>query len=149
MHNLEELIAAAKRAVNAQTNTEFGMKLGVSRQTVSNWKRRENTPDERTVAEMARLTDTDAGEALILLQIAKSKTEKERQFWKRFLHHAAIITSVMLLIGLTIPEVAHAVVNIHYAQLILLAWFLTCGALRVKNPSRTKNAQRSVSAALA
>lgn len=101
MQNLDELINAAKHAVNASSNTEFGAQLGVSRQTVSNWKRHENTPDEKTVAKMARLTGTDAGEALLLLQIAKAKTEKDRQFWKRFLPTITVWLIAITLIALT------------------------------------------------
>ena len=95
MENTHQLVAAAKNALAVKTDSEFSRRIGVSRQTVSNWKRGENCMDEKTAAELAELVEIDPRDAVIMVLAERAKTEKDRKFWLRLLSTKSALLAIM------------------------------------------------------
>ncbi|XQA76277.1 DUF3693 domain-containing protein [Xanthomonas sacchari] len=122
MKSVAELLDAIKERRNLSTDSDLAAALGVSRQTVNNWRKGRNTPDPVACATIAGLTGEPLALVMGIAGEQRAISREEKAVWRKL---AATAMGVLLLIGGALPHEAKAATinalqeshTIHYAKL--------------------------------
>lgn len=104
MKSVAELLDAIKSRRNIDTDSGLAAALGVSRQTVNNWRQGRNTPDAVACATIAGLTGEPLAVVIGIAGEARAISREEKSVWRKLAASAAVI---VLLVG-AIPLPGHA-----------------------------------------
>jgi transcriptional regulator with XRE-family HTH domain len=124
--NFEQLLDEARLALNESTDSGLARRLGVKRQTVSNWRTGTNLPDVVTCEKLAKITGKTPLSVIASVSETREKSRDAKAVWRRIAAAAVVILAT----GFTaLPSQAaddlNATANMHYAKLGGLARFLS------------------------
>lgn len=88
-----ELLDAAKRATNCESDYAFGQRFGVSRQVVSSWRQKKATFNDDHAAMVAGILGREPGEVMALCAAERAKDANNRARWLRV---AALLSAAVL-----------------------------------------------------
>ena len=115
-----ELLDLAKQASGATSDSDLSRKLGVSRQSVSNWRNSNKFPDTVTCATIAGITGVPLAKVLGIVGEARATDKQEKAVWRKL---AATAMTLAIGVGLTSPAQVTAAETggstappIHYAK---------------------------------
>lgn len=111
MKTIGELMDAIKERQKLATDSALAAALGVSRQTVNNWRQGRNTPDAVACATIAGLTGEPLALVLGIAGEQRAISREEKAVWRRLAATAAIALYVMGFAGNTVSASVSA-----YAQ---------------------------------
>lgn len=89
-----ELLDLAKQASGATSDSDLSRKLGVSRQSVSNWRNSNKFPDTITCATIAGITGVPLAKVLGIVGEARATDQEEKAVWRKL-----AATAMALLVG--------------------------------------------------
>ncbi|MEV5119899.1 DUF3693 domain-containing protein [Stenotrophomonas indicatrix] len=113
MQTVTDLIDAARKALNVNSDAEFARQLGVSRGTIANWKSGYSLPDTVMCATLAGLTGLPLARVLGIVGEARAVSREEKAVWRKL---AATAMVLCLAVGIALPGSAHAAVqSVHHA----------------------------------
>lgn len=98
MKSVAELLDAIKERRNLDTDSALAKALGVSRQTVNNWRQGRNTPDPVACATIAGLTGEPLALVLGIAGEQRAISREEKAVWRKL-----AATAAALMILLTFP----------------------------------------------
>lgn len=97
-----ELLDLAKQASGATSDSDLSRKLGVSRQSVSNWRNSNKFPDTITCATIAGITGVPLAKVLGIVGEARATDQEEKAVWRKL-----AATAMALVIGVGLASPAH------------------------------------------
>lgn len=100
-----ELLDLAKQASGATSDSDLSRKLGVSRQSVSNWRNSNKFPDTITCATIAGITGVPLAKVLGIVGEARATDQQEKAVWRRL---AATAMTLVIGVGLASPAPVQA-----------------------------------------
>lgn len=95
MKTLGELLDAIKERRNLETDSALAAALGVSRQTVNNWRQGRNTPDAVACATIAGLTGEPLALVLGIAGEQRAISREEKAVWRKLAATAALLAVVV------------------------------------------------------
>ncbi|WP_142805966.1 DUF3693 domain-containing protein [Stenotrophomonas maltophilia] len=107
MQTVKDLIDAARKALNVNSDAEFARQLGVSRGTIANWKSGYSLPDTVMCATLAGLTGLPLARVLGIVGEARAVSREEKAVWRKL---AATAMALCLAVGFALPHKAQAAV---------------------------------------
>ncbi len=107
MQTVTDLIDAARKALNVNSDAEFARQLGVSRGTIANWKSGYSLPDTVMCATLAGLTGLPLARVLGIVGEARAVSREEKAVWRKL---AATAMALCLAVGFALPHKAQAAV---------------------------------------
>ncbi|APP74226.1 hypothetical protein BJD12_01960 [Xanthomonas vesicatoria ATCC 35937] len=120
MQSVAELLDAIKERRNLTTDSALAAALGVSRQTVNNWRQGRNTPDPVACATIAGLTGEPLALVMGIAGEQRAISREEKAVWRKL---AATAMTLAIGVSLALPVRAEAVRHgfeasptIHYAK---------------------------------
>jgi len=120
VQTVTDLIDAARKALNVNSDAEFARQLGVSRGTIANWKSGYSLPDTVMCATLAGLTGLPLARVLGIVGEARAVSREEKAVWRKL---AATAMALFLTLGAAFPRDAEASMqpsnsaqDIHYAK---------------------------------
>lgn len=108
MQTVTDLIDAARKALNVNSDAEFARQLGVSRGTIANWKSGYSLPDTVMCATLAGLTGLPLARVLGIVGEARAVSREEKAVWRKL---AATAMALCLAVGFALPHKAQAAVS--------------------------------------
>ena len=81
MRNTTALLDRAKRLCEPPTDYQLAKRLGISAQRLSNWRRREQTPDNEGAWKIAEILGPPIPEVIAYIEEDRAKTPEERERW--------------------------------------------------------------------
>lgn len=96
MKTIGELLDAIKARRNLDTDSALAAALGVSRQTVNNWRQSRNTPDPVACATIAGLTGEPLALVLGIAGEQRAISREEKAVWRRLAGTAALLAVLVL-----------------------------------------------------
>lgn len=105
MKTVAELLDAIKERRNLETDSALAKALGVSRQTVNNWRQGRNTPDPVACATIAGLTGEPLALVMGIAGEQRAVSREEKAVWRKLAATAAV---ALCAIGLSIGGSAKA-----------------------------------------
>lgn len=140
METIGDLLDAIRQVRKLETDSALAAALGVSRQTVNNWRQGRNTPDAVACATIAGLSGEPLAKVIGIAGEQRAISREEKAVWRKLAATAALL-AVVVFPALT--EHAQAATNEpktaqsrHYAKwLIGLAWHWLAQRLRKPKPS--------------
>lgn len=77
-----ELLEIAHSRISRPTDYRLSRDLGISQATIISWRKGKTKPETLTMARLAAVCGVDPKQALLWLQIERSKTDSERELWE-------------------------------------------------------------------
>lgn len=120
MKTQREYLEAARKAINAESDGELGRAIGVSRQYISKYLKREVFLNPTECALIAGILKIEPIKVIADIQLQKAKTPKERKVWEKF-SKAAMVGFLAVIAMWSTPYDTQAkeisfVNHIHYAH---------------------------------
>lgn len=126
MHTLAELIDLARMHAGIDSDSALGVRLGKSRQTMSQWRSGLRVPEDDDVVRLAKLAGTESIGWLVIAQAART-SGPAHEVWvalAKKLGTAAAIAMLTFALALPIPANANAMQlghsqtadDMHYAK---------------------------------
>ncbi|WP_407473015.1 DUF3693 domain-containing protein [Xanthomonas campestris] len=106
MQSVAELLDAIKERRNLTTDSALAAALGVSRQTVNNWRQGRNTPDPVACATIAGLTGEPLALVMGIAGEQRAISREEKAVWRKL---AATAMTLAIGLSLALPVRAEAV----------------------------------------
>ena len=105
MKTIADLLDGIKRVRNLETDSALAAALGVSRQTVNNWRQGRNTPDAVACATIAGLSGEPLNLVIGIAGEQRAVSREEKAVWRRL-----AATATLLLVGVigVAPAPSHA-----------------------------------------
>ncbi|MBX3711472.1 MAG: helix-turn-helix domain-containing protein [Lysobacter sp.] len=94
---IAELLDAVKKECGVPSDYALAKRLGVSKQSVSNWRTGTNAPDAVACAKMAEITGFPLARVLGIVGEARAISSAEKAVWRRLASAAAVVLSVGVL----------------------------------------------------
>lgn len=111
MDTLSGLLNAARTKCGADSELAFGKKIGVSRQTLHDWRTGAQRISDEHLAKLIDLADTTPATAL-LVRAEQAKSAQEKALWSRLARQlgaaAALVLCVVPMLGNAAPLVSQA-----------------------------------------
>ncbi|QLI83013.1 hypothetical protein HZU75_16610 [Chitinibacter fontanus] len=82
MKNINEIVDAALVKIGKDSDRQLSIYMGVSPQTISNWRSHRNAPDSYALMELQKILGIDAREILAIIEAERAKTEERRSYWE-------------------------------------------------------------------
>lgn len=105
MQSVNDLLDAAKKAQNLDTDMALAKALGVGRAAVSAWRHGGRLPDPVACATLAGLTGEPLGKVLGIVGEARAISSDEKAVWRKL---AATAMTAFILVGAALPGRAQA-----------------------------------------
>jgi len=99
MHTTQELMRALKARLGCRSDYRLALELGVSRATVSTWKRGRAHPGDDIALDIAEILDLDPGYVLACLAAERAESPAVKKAWQQFAKGIAA-TAIILLLNL-------------------------------------------------
>ena len=116
--DVREVLDAAKKASNSESDAALAKRIGVTRASVSNWRVGRNYPDTVVCAKLAEITGIPLARVLGIVGEARAISREEKAVWRR-LASAAAIAGIMLVAHpaeATLRTALTAAHAMHYAK---------------------------------
>ncbi len=82
MKTLDEIINEALKAIGETADNQLAIRIGLSRQSVSQWRKKTSSPDSYALMELQKILKVDARELLAIIEAERAKTEERRGYWE-------------------------------------------------------------------
>lgn len=105
MKDVADLLDAIKERQSLETDSALAKALGVSRQTVNNWRQGRNTPDAVACATIAGLTGEPLAKVIGIAGEQRAISREEKAVWRKLAATAALLV-VMVTGGAYTPAQA-------------------------------------------
>lgn len=100
-----ELFDRFKAARGLTSDNAAALALGVSRQTVNNWRKRASQSEPRLIEKMCNALDLEPGPWLIRMLEERSPNAEDRRVWRRMAKRMALLVNLWLwLYSVLAPE---------------------------------------------
>lgn len=90
MHTISDLLDAIKQTRNIETDSALASALGVSRQTVNNWRQGRNTPDAVACATIAGLSGQPLNVVIGIAGEQRAVSREEKAVWRKLASSAML-----------------------------------------------------------
>lgn len=115
MTALAELIAHARTHSGAASDTELGGQVGVSRQTLNEWRAGEKRITDEHLARLIELAGADPSVA-IQVRASLAKSAQERRLWTALARRIGVAATLAAAALLAIPSEAYDAGNAYYVK---------------------------------
>ena len=105
MRTINELLDAAKKARNLETDSALAAALGLHRAAVSTWRHGKNLPDPVAAAKLADMAGLPLAQVLGLVGELRALSHAEQAVWRR-LRGAAALLALGVAFALPAPSYA-------------------------------------------
>ncbi|WP_313213446.1 DUF3693 domain-containing protein [Stenotrophomonas acidaminiphila] len=105
MRTISDLLDAIKQLRNLETDSALASALGVSRQTVNNWRQGRNTPDAVACATIAGLSGEPLNVVIGIAGEQRAVSRDEKAVWRKL---AGMTAATLLFVGSAIGTPAKA-----------------------------------------
>jgi len=99
MHTISDLLDAIKQTRNIETDSALASALGVSRQTVNNWRQGRNTPDAVACATIAGLSGQPLNVVIGIAGEQRAVSREEKAVWRKLASSAMLFCLAMGLVS--------------------------------------------------
>lgn len=82
---INELLDTTMAKIGKDSDRQLGIAIGVSAQTIHNWRIGRSTPDNFAIVQMAKILERSPLELLGLIEAEKAKTDERKEYWQDFL----------------------------------------------------------------
>lgn len=108
---IAELLGLALERTHAEYDSALARKLGVSRQTISNWRVGRTFPDAKACGRISEATGVPLNEIMGLVGEERATDQEEKAVWRRLAGKAAAILVLVSAGTLAQPNAAQASVS--------------------------------------
>lgn len=95
METVNDLIDKAREAMQAESDNQLAIKLKVTRQAVSGWRRNAHTPDTVMCAKLAEITGIPLARVLGIVGEARAISREEKAVWRRLASAALVLLTAL------------------------------------------------------
>ena len=96
MKTISDLLDVIRQRRNLETDSALAAALGVSRQTVNNWRQGRNTPDAVACATIAGLSGEPLNVVIGIAGEQRAVSREEKAVWRRLAATATLLAVVVL-----------------------------------------------------
>ncbi|WP_375591615.1 helix-turn-helix domain-containing protein [Chitiniphilus eburneus] len=82
MKNLDDIIDEALRTIGETSDAQLAKRIGITRQSVNQWRHRTAAPDMFALMELQKILGRDARELSAIIEAERAKTEERRGYWE-------------------------------------------------------------------
>lgn len=115
MTALAELIAQARLHSGAASDTELGSTVGVSRQTLNDWRGGEKRITDEHLARLIELAGADPSVA-IKVRASLAKSAQERRLWTALARQLGVAATLAAAALIAVPSEVYAAGNAYYVK---------------------------------
>lgn len=120
MKTISDLLDVIRQRRNLETDSALAAALGVSRQTVNNWRQGRNTPDAVACATIAGLSGEPLNVVIGIAGEQRAVSREEKAVWRTLAATATLLVAGVLGAAHTPVQAAQAGLNagpdVHYAK---------------------------------
>jgi transcriptional regulator with XRE-family HTH domain len=100
MNEVIKLLDKCKEISSSTSDNALAIKMGVTRQMISNWRLGKNYPDTVNCAKIAELTGTPLAKVLGVIGEARAISEAEKKVWRRLANMASATAGCVAMIAM-------------------------------------------------
>lgn len=115
MKTISDLLDRIKQLRNLETDSALATALGVSRQTVNNWRQGRNTPDAVACATIAGLSGEPLNVVIGIAGEQRAVSREEKAVWRKLAATATLLLAGMLGAAHTPARAAPDGSGLHFA----------------------------------
>ena len=133
MQTIDEILNETLKKLGKTTDSELAKAIGVTKQTISNYRLKKSTPDNFAIVQIAGILNRSPLEILGIIEAEKAKTPERQEYWADFLSGLldttkklsviAALTCASYTTGITKAEAApnaarHITQNVYYVKYV-------------------------------